>query len=500
MTSTPLEPASPAPRDPYLPPLPKAPAEGAGALDPAPSARFWSATRPGASPVALGLAAAVGLAGAVLLVGNEPGLGLALVALAAWGVALPAIVRRGRLGDLVLAGWSVLLLAMVAVRAADWVVALSWVVGLGVAAVALGGGRSATGVLSAPFVAAGAVLRALPWIGHGLRGAVGEHGRGTLRVLRTAGVAVALLVVFGVLFASADPVFASLLPRLTLDTAPVRVVVGAAIALVAAAGIHLGTTGTPWAEATRPAATPARRWEWLVPVAALDLLVVAFLAVWLSALARGDAYIRQATGLTYAQYARQGFGQLVAVTVLTLVVVAVAARHAPLGEPDGPLVARLGLGVLCFGTLGIVASALARMSLYVGTYGLTTLRLLSAWGEVAMGVVVLLVIVAGIRWRGGWLPRAAVHVVAVAMLSIALVNPEALIVRFDAAATDLPDGLDVRYLRELSADAVPAVDGLAEPLRSAILDHMDRVQVTGFADWNVGRARAVRILGDPTRG
>lgn len=496
MTSTP---ASPASRDPYLPPLPVAPVESGG-VDLAPLTRFWSAARPGASPAALGMAAAVGIAGALLLVDNEPGLGLALVALAGWGVALPAVVRRRRPGDLVLAGWSVLLLVMVAVRAADWVVVLSWLVGLGVAAVALSGGRTATGVLSAPFAAAGAVLRALPWTGQGLRGAVGEHGRGTLRVLRTAAVAGALLVVFGALFASADPVFASLLPRLTLDALPARVAVGVAIGLVAAGGMHLAVTGTPWAQASRPAATPARRWEWLVPVAALDLLVVVFLAVWLSALARGDDYVRHATGLTYAQYARQGFGQLVTVTVLTLLVVAAAARRAPLGDPRGPLVARLALGVLCAGTLGIVGSALARMSLYVGAYGLTTLRLLSAWGEVAMGVVVLLVMIAGIRWRGGWLPRAVVHVVAVAMLSLALANPEALIVRYDAAATDLPDGLDVQYLRQLSPDAVPAVDDLDEPLRSAILHQMEQPPVQGFAGWNLGRARAAAIVGAAARG
>ena len=499
MTTTPLGPVPREPRDPYLAPLLTA-TLGDRAEPIAPLARFWSGARTGASPTALGLAAAVGVAGAVLLVGSWPGLGVALVALAAWGVATPALVRRRRPGDLVLAGWSALLMLTVAVRAAEWVVALSWVVGLGVAAVALTGGRTATGILSAPFAAAGAVLRAVPWAGHGLRNMVGDQGRSAVRALRTAAVAVTLLVVFGALFASADPVFAALVPRLTFGEVPPRAFVGMVMAVVAAAAIHLAGTGAPWAETTRPAATPARPWEWLVPVAALDLLVLVFLGVWVSALARGDGYIRRETGLTYAQYARQGFGQLVVITALTLVVVALGARTAPLDAPRGPVVARVGLGVLCVGTLGIVASALARMSLYVGAYGLTRLRLLSAWGEVAMGVVVLLVLVAGIRWRGGWLPRAAVHVVAVAMLTLALANPDALVVRYDAAATGLPDGLDVAYLGALSADAVPAVDRLDEPIRSAILLRLDRAPIQGFADWNLGRARAIAVLSGPTNG
>lgn len=493
MTSAPLQPASPAPRDPYLPP---SPAGTAGESVPAaPLAVFWFESRAAAPPAVLAAAAVAGVAGGVLVVGQRPGLGWALVALAGWGAALPAVVRRRRVGDLLLAGWSALLLVMVAVRAAEWVVALSWVVGLGAAAVALTGGRTATGVLSAPFAAAWSLLRALPWTGHGVRRAVGDHGRGAWRAVRTVAVALVLLVVFGALFASADPVFASLVPRLTLDDLPARIAVGVLLGLVAAAGAHLARTGTPWAASTRPAATPARRWEWLVPVAALDLLVLVFLAVWVSALAGGDAYVLRTTGLTYAQYARQGFGQLVAVTALTLVVVAVAARRAPLDDPRGPLVARLGLGVLCVGTLGIVASALARMSLYVGAYGLTRLRLLSAWGEVAMGVIVVLVLVAGIRWRGGWLPRTVVHVVAVAMLSLALVNPDALVVRYDAAATDLTDGLDVAYTSRLSADAVPAVDGLDEPLRSRILGQMDVPRDDGLAGWNLGRDRAAAVLG-----
>ena len=36
--------------------------------------------------------------------------------------------------------------------------------------------------------------------------------------------------------------------------------------------------------------------------------------------------------------------------------------------------------------------------------------------EIALAAVFVLVLVAGVRWRGRWLPRAVVQVVAVAML------------------------------------------------------------------------------------
>jgi hypothetical protein len=489
MTMTPASPS-----DPYVLPATTAPA---AELETRPGkvAEFWAAARPGAAPTALLAAGAVGIAGAVLLAGQRPGLGAALVALAGWGVALPALVRRRRAGDLVLAGWSVLLLITIAIRDAPWLVALSWVVGIGAAVVALTGGRTATGVLTAPLAAAGGVVRAIPWTGHGLRGLVHDRGRAVWTTVRSVAVALLLLLVFGALFASADPMFAKLLPHATLNDVPARIVVGAFIALMAAAAAHLGRTGTPWADTAGLPATPARPVEWLIPVVALDALVLVFLGVWLSALARGNAYIEHATGLTYAQYARQGFGQLVAVTALTLVVVAVAARRAPLGTRIDRIRTRVALGTLCVGTLGIVASSLARMSLYVDAYGLTRLRLLAGWGEVAMGAIVVLVLVAGVRWRGAWLPRAAVHVVAVAMLSLAVVNPDALVVRYDAAATDLPGGLDVTYMSDLSADAVPAIDALDEPMRRQVLDRMTFTPGGGVAGWNYGRAHAEAVLG-----
>lgn len=487
MTTTPA-----APGDPYL--LPAATATGPESR-PGKAADFWAGARPGATPGVLVAAGAVGIAGGLLLVGSRPGLGAALVALAGWGVASPALVRRRRPGDLVLAGWSALLLATVAIRDASWLVALSWVVGIGAAAVALTGGRTATGVVTAPLAAVGSVVRALPWTGHGVRGLARAGGRAAWSIARSVAAAILLVLVFGALFASADRMFASLLPHLAVNDAAARVLVGGLVALVATAAIHLGRTGWPWADEAGSPASPAQPAEWLVPVVALDALVLVFLGVWLSALARGDAYIRQATGLTYAQYARQGFGQLVAVTALTLVVVAVAARRAPLGTRVDRLRTRVALGTLCVGTLGIVASALARMSLYVDAYGLTRLRLLAVWGEIALGAIVVLVMVSGVRWRGGWLPRAAVHVVAVAMLSLAAVNPDALVVRYDAAATDIPGGLDVAYMSELSADAIPAIAALDEPMRRDVLDRVTLAPATGLAGWNYGRARADAVLG-----
>jgi len=302
--------------------------------------------------------------------------------------------------------------------------------------------------------------------------------------------------VFGLLFASADQVFASYLPTLHVDLLPAQIAVGVAVAVVAATFAQLAIAPPGWSDARPGPAAPARRGEWLLPVLALDALVLAFVLVQVGALLGGHRHVLDTEGLTYAHYARQGFAQLVVATALTLVVVAAAARRAPRANPTDRLLSRVALGLLCVGTLGVVASALRRMALYIDEFGLTRLRLLVGVAEVVLGVVLVLVLVAGVRWSGRWLPRATVQVVAVAMLGLALLNPDAQILRYNTTAA-ARDAIDVTYLQGLSSDAVPAMARLDEPLRSCLLAGVAAgPAAAGPLAWNLGRERAARAVAD----
>ena len=445
-------------------PVPVAPSRLQTALG-----EFWRGQVTPVPPVVLGLAAGAAVVGSGLLVGHDLGVGAAVAALLLWAPAVPALVRRRAVAALVTAALSVVLVAVVAVRTAPWVLALCLLAAAGAGAVAAVQARSAPAIwLALPSWGAG-VLRSLPWSARGVRTLGGGRRAHLLVVARTVLLTAVLLAVFGLLFASADAVFASFLPTFDLSDLPGQVVVAVVLLVAALTLAHLALAPPSWTRVALPAARPSRRWEWLAPVAALDLLVLAFVAVQVVALVGGDGYVRATAGLTYAEYARQGFGQLVAATALTLLVVAVSARKAPRATPRDRLLSRAALGVLCLATLGVVVSALGRMDLYVGAYGLTRLRLVVVVAEIAMAVVLLLVLVAGIRWRAGWLPLAVVHVVGLAVLGLALVNPDAQIVRYNVAADEqgLGSGLDVEYLQGLSADAVPAMAVLDAPLRAA---------------------------------
>ena len=196
------------------------------------------------------------------------------------------------------------------------------------------------------------------------------------------------------------------------------------------------------------------RFEWLAPVLLVDAVFVLFLAAQTAVFFGGHDYIRSATGLTYAEYVHQGFGQLTFATALMLIVVWAASRKAG-DTPSDKWWLRGSLGALCLLTLVVVASALYRMDLYQDAYGFTRLRLLVDLFEGWLGLVVIGVLVAGIRLRGWWLPRMALLSGAALLLGLGLANPDAWIAQHNIDRYEATGKVDWSYLAGLSADAVP---------------------------------------------
>jgi hypothetical protein len=180
------------------------------------------------------------------------------------------------------------------------------------------------------------------------------------------------------------------------------------------------------------------RLEWGLPVGALVLLFGAFVAVQATVLFGGREHVLRTAGLTYAEYARQGFWQLLAVTVLTLFLIAAAVGLAGRKTVEDRIWLRTLLGLLAVLTLVIVASALSRMFAYEQAYGYSRLRLLVSVCEGWLGLVFVLVLIAGVRLRAPWLARAVAATAAVALLGIVAVNPDLLIAQQKSSGTRRP--------------------------------------------------------------
>jgi len=90
-------------------------------------------------------------------------------------------------------------------------------------------------------------------------------------------------------------------------------------------------------------------------------------------------------GTTYSAYAREGFAQLIAVSCINFLLFGLAGRYAR-RTVAGTVLQTL----LLVSTALILSSALVRLLLYIGAYGLTMKRVLSLWAIVYLAVLTLL--------------------------------------------------------------------------------------------------------------
>ncbi len=338
-------------------------------------------------------------------------------------------------------------------------------------------------------------LRGLPWVAESIN-AFGGRSRAA-PIIRTLAVSAIAVVIFGVLFASADPVlaawFRTLLPEWSFARLVLRGFVAVAVAAAVLGAAYLALNPPRVDNAAGEADHSTRyRYEWLAPVLLVNLVFVAFLIAQATVVFGGHDYLRRTTGLTYAQYVHQGFGQLTIATGLTLVVVWATARKAAQTTSEDRLWLRASLGLLCVLTLIVVASAMYRMQVYQEAYGFTRLRLLVDVFEGWLGFVVLTVLVAGIRLKGSALPRIALFSGAAALAALAFANPDAWIARHNIERYQASERIDWSYLDGLSADALPEIAKLP-PADLACLDRPVKPAARDLWSWNWGYHRA-RVL------
>jgi len=385
-------------------------------------------------------------------------------------------------------------------RAAEWLTVISVMLGVVVLTTALTDARGFLSVVAGLASWPLAAVRGLPLLGRTVAATSRIHV--VWPVVRTAAISLVALVVFGGLFASGDAVFGSwaqaIVPHVAWDGLTFRFFVGFVMggALLAAGYVALNPPRVD--RVALPEGRPvARVWEWVVPVGLVVALFAAFVVAQAAALFGGHDYVQRTTGLTYAEYVHQGFGQLTAATVLTLATVALAVRKAPRSTSRERLVLRVVLGALCALTLVVVGSALHRMDLYQQAYGFTLLRVLVDGFELWLGLLVVLVIVAGVRLSGWWLPRAALVSAVAIVLVGGLANPEAWVAQRNIDRYQATGKLDAAYLRTLGADATPAiVAGLPRDVSACIVlpsTISARASREDALSWNLGRSREASL-------
>ena len=319
---------------------------------------------------------------------------------------------------------------------------------------------------------------------------------------RGVALALPLLVLFGALFAAADAVFQNLLqaalPDLSNSARHLVVVLSFAWA---SAGLLRGLLApeeepVPSGGQRKPVEWTLGRVEAVVVVGALDLLFLAFVLVQLRYLFGGRAHVLSQTGLTYAEYARRGFFELVVVAALVLPLLLLLDWSLRRERPRKLLLFRILAGVLV-GLLAVVmVSALQRMRLYQREFGLTELRVYTTGFMLWLALVAAWLCATVLRGRRRGFAVGALGSGFAAIVAVNALNPDAVIAR-----TNL-DGprVDADYLAGLSDDAVPTLverlPSLSPALRAQIAAQLASRPDRGgdWRTWNLSRSRAAEAL------
>jgi hypothetical protein len=321
-------------------------------------------------------------------------------------------------------------------------------------------------------------------------------------VAKGVALALPLLVLFGALFAAADAVFQNLLQGALPDISnPARHLVIVLAFAWASAGLLRGLLAPeqqplPFDGEREPVEWTLGRVEAAVVVGALDLLFLAFVLVQLRYLFGGRAHVMEQTGLTYAEYARRGFFELVIVAALVLPLVLVLDWSLRRERPRRLVLFRVLAGLLLVLLAVVMASALQRMRLYQREFGLTELRVYTTGFMLWLGLVASWLCATVLRGRRRGFAVGALVSGFAAILAVNALNPDALIARTNL---DRPR-VDANYLAGLSDDAVPTLverlPSLPTGLRAQIAGQLANrpARGGGWRTWNLSRSRAADAL------
>jgi hypothetical protein len=365
-------------------------------------------------------------------------------------------------------------------------------------------------------VAAGA----FPWLAEWKPNPAAETAWRWKAVFIGVGIAIPVSAVFTGLLANADPLFERAVNTLFSWNGQL---VATHVALSAgftwlASGYLIGFRRPQPASPVGNVPSPSSLFSTIAPVVpqrlglieiGIPLSVLAgIFAVFVGLQARyyfgGVSVVLSTAGLGWGEYARRGFFELVAVTVLVLPLL--LAADAAIDRDDSRTMRGFrSLAVILLGLVSLIAaSAVYRLWLYYGVYGLSPTRIYAAalmlWITTVLGWFSATVL----RERRGPFAIGALVSGLVVLAGLNIANPDALVARVNLRRAAEGANVDIELLRRLSPDAAPAlVNSLRQlpeaqrcKMAMAVSTHWRDAQLEDWRAWSIARRRATTALGD----
>ena len=208
--------------------------------------------------------------------------------------------------------------------------------------------------------------------------------------------------------------------------------------------------------AQRPAEENQKSFDMLIVgifLGALNVLFVTFLVFQIAYLFGGEVYIRE-SGISPAQFAREGFFQLAWVISLVVIIFLVIMRRY-----HGEMSIKVLMSLLMLQTIIMGIASLKKMYLYQWLGGVTTLRYYIEWFEYFLIAVLVIGIVFTILQKSFHEILNTITIMGLIAFSIvASLNIDYMIASHNIEKVKYePNKLDTAMLSNLSIDALPAL-------------------------------------------
>jgi hypothetical protein len=306
--------------------------------------------------------------------------------------------------------------------------------------------------------------------------------------LRGILIALPVITVLAALLGEADPIFSTwledLIELLRLEKLPeyiLRLVLIGFWTMLAAGGLlyalvksqeeKLVGTDQPW---------PPRflgSTETIIVMGAINILYFSFVTIQFRYFFGGEKNINL-DGYTYAEYARRGFGELLVVAFFTLFIIMVLSSITKRESKGSRTTFSVLTGAMTAFIGVILISSLQRLTLYEAAYGFSRLRTYSHLCILWIGALFLAILILEITQKHRYFTLASLAAVAGFVLTMNLVNVDALITRRNIQRLEVEEAaLDTYFLHTLSLDAIPV---LIEKWDDPALSNLEKEEIAAI--------------------
>lgn len=210
--------------------------------------------------------------------------------------------------------------------------------------------------------------------------------------------------------------------------------------------------------------------------------------------------------INYAQYARQGFFQLMIVSLINLVMILIAKKSEKQDDKKSNIYINLMCIIMIIFTLIILVSSALRMYYYESAYGYTMLRLL-VYCAIFTEAVLLVPTVAYILNVKINLSKVYLSVIITIYICMNFANFDAIIAKRNVDRYIEKGKIDIEYLtKKTSTDAIPEIvrleeiGGLDKLDQKALTKYINKIKVKleeekmDFRNFNLSKNNAKKLL------